>query len=449
SRMRLLSQNRKLIWAAVAALCVGAGAAGSVLGAHAVARTDDANARQAFRQSVSATGIASTVRVATQHEEDLVVGASTFFAANPSATPGEFSAWARWTDALHRYPELARLGFVSLVQTQEPLSTTALASTGGALKPLALRSASTEHPPLRAVPATRTVSRCAAVAELVRTSGNGSAVTHGHCGLSSQLRSSRDSGRSIYSAASSGREKGLGIVTPVYRGGAVPSTVAGRRAAFLGWLHEVLVPGVVLQQALRGHPDTAVRLRYRSGSANFVFASGAPQAGAQSIATNLHKGRTLRSFGAAAGASMLADGNALALLVGGCLLSVLLGLMVFLLGSGRARVVAVMPLPEAPKAPQEDLYDPLTGLPNRALMLDRAQRMLARAGRQSGLLIGALFIDIDWFKDVSEKIGQAAGDQLLTIVAARLEGVVRAQDSVGSLGGDEFVVLVESAARGA
>jgi diguanylate cyclase (GGDEF)-like protein len=50
---------------------------------------------------------------------------------------------------------------------------------------------------------------------------------------------------------------------------------------------------------------------------------------------------------------------------------------------------------------------------------------------------------------VSEKIGPAAGDQLLTIVASRLEGVVRAQDSVGSLGGDEFVVLVESAARGA
>jgi diguanylate cyclase (GGDEF)-like protein len=448
-RMRLLSQNRKLIWAAVAALCVAVGAVGSVLGAHAVARTDDANARQAFRQSVSSTGIASTVRVATQHEEDLVVGASTFFAANPSATPGEFSAWARWTDALHRYPELARLGFVALVQAQEPVTTGALASTGPALKSLALRSASTERAPLRAVPATRSVSHCSAVAELVRSTGNGSTVARGHCTLSSQLRSSRDSGRSISSAASSGHETALGIVTPVYRGGAVPSTVAGRRGAFMGWLHEELVPGVVLAQALRGHPDAAVRLRYRSGSANFLFASGAPQAGAQSLATNLHNGWTLRSFGAAAGAGMLADGTALALLIGGCLLSVLLGLIVFLLGSGRARVVNATPAPAAPKVPHEDLYDPLTGLPNRALMLDRAQRMLARAGRQSGLLIGALFIDIDWFKDVSEKIGQSAGDQLLTIVAARLEGVIRAQDSVGSLGGDEFVVLVESAARGA
>ena len=66
--------------------------------------------------------------------------------------------------------------------------------------------------------------------------------------------------------------------------------------------------------------------------------------------------------------------------------------------------------------PNEDLYDALTGLPNRGLTLDRAERMLARAGRQSGIMVGALFIDIDWFKDVNEKLGNEAGDQLLKIV---------------------------------
>ena len=77
------------------------------------------------------------------------------------------------------------------------------------------------------------------------------------------------------------------------------------------------------------------------------------------------------------------------------------------------------------EVPNEALYDGLTGLPNRALMLDRAETMLARAGRQSGLLVGALFIDIDWFKDVNEKLGEDAGDQLLANVAERLEAVVR------------------------
>jgi len=90
----------------------------------------------------------------------------------------------------------------------------------------------------------------------------------------------------------------------------------------------------------------------------------------------------------------------------------------------------------------------LTGLPNRGLTLDLAERMLARTGRQSGVLAGALIIDIDWFKDVNDKLGKAAGDQLLVTVAGRLANVVRAQDTVGRLEGDRFVVLVESAARG-
>jgi diguanylate cyclase (GGDEF)-like protein len=113
-----------------------------------------------------------------------------------------------------------------------------------------------------------------------------------------------------------------------------------------------------------------------------------------------------------------------------------------------ARPVAKRTPPPKNEEPVEQLYDSLTGLPNRALMLDRAQLMLARAGRQSSMLAGALFIDIDGFKDINNKLGPQAGDQLLEIVAERLVGAVRAQDTVGRLGGDEFVVLVESATRG-
>ena len=161
---------------------------------------------------------------------------------------------------------------------------------------------------------------------------------------------------------------------------------------------------------------------------------------------SLHGGWTLRTFGPPVSASILSHSDALAVLIGGTVLSVLLGLVIFVLGTGRERALALAA--QSRKQPREDLYDPLTKLPNRALMLDRAERMLARAGRQPGLLAGALFIDIDGFKEVNEKLGKAAGDQLLMIVSQRLRNVARAQDTVGRLGGDEFVILVEATARG-
>jgi diguanylate cyclase (GGDEF)-like protein len=225
-----------------------------------------------------------------------------------------------------------------------------------------------------------------------------------------------------------------------------PSGFTARRGAFVGWLREVLLPTVVLAQASQGHPESAVRLRHRVGSSNAVFSAGTPQSGAQSTTTNLHNGWSARSFGGPVGAGVLADWHALVLLIAGILLSVMLALLV-LVGGVRPRPAASAP--KAREVPHEDLYDPLTGLPNRALMMDRAQRMLARASRESGLLAGALFIDIDWFENVNEKLGPAAGDQLLSIVAERLATVIRAHDTVGRLGGDEFVILVESAARGA
>src|SRR5689334_12937218 len=87
-------------------------------------------------------------------------------------------------------------------------------------------------------------------------------------------------------------------------------------------------------------------------------------------------------------------------------------------------------------------HDPLTGLPNRTLILARAEEMLARAERAK-TPIAALFIDLDNFKTINDTLGHGVGDELLKSVAERLEAVVRGNDALGRLGGDEFVVIVE------
>ena len=97
-------------------------------------------------------------------------------------------------------------------------------------------------------------------------------------------------------------------------------------------------------------------------------------------------------------------------------------------------------------AHQENQYkafhDGLTGLPNRDLFLDRLQQALDRSSRD-GVLRAVLFLDIDNFKVINDSLGHKAGDELLTVVAARLRACLRPGDTAARLGGDEFVVLLD------
>ena len=92
-----------------------------------------------------------------------------------------------------------------------------------------------------------------------------------------------------------------------------------------------------------------------------------------------------------------------------------------------------------------ELHDQLTGLPNRALILDRAEHALARA-RRDGTPVALLYLDLDGFKDVNDTNGHGVGDCVLEAVAERFAETLRDADTVGRLGGDEFVVLLEGEA---
>jgi diguanylate cyclase (GGDEF)-like protein/PAS domain S-box-containing protein len=90
----------------------------------------------------------------------------------------------------------------------------------------------------------------------------------------------------------------------------------------------------------------------------------------------------------------------------------------------------------------EGLRDPLTGLPNRLLLMDRARQAFARLHRNRRV-VAMLFIDLDRFKAVNDTYGHGVGDQLLMVISERLGELLRDSDTLSRLGGDEFVILVE------
>jgi len=88
------------------------------------------------------------------------------------------------------------------------------------------------------------------------------------------------------------------------------------------------------------------------------------------------------------------------------------------------------------------LHDPLTGLSNRALLVDRIQRSLNRLDRHAGA-VAAIFVDLDRFKLINDSLGHDVGDRVLTETASRLRAAIRQEDTVARFGGDEFVICAE------
>ncbi|MFZ5427615.1 MAG: diguanylate cyclase domain-containing protein [Thermodesulfobacteriota bacterium] len=100
------------------------------------------------------------------------------------------------------------------------------------------------------------------------------------------------------------------------------------------------------------------------------------------------------------------------------------------------------------KAMHASLHDPLTGLANRILLMDRLSRVIESARREE-TKAAVLFVDLDNFKPVNDKYGHAAGDEVLREAAGRILGEVRGSDTVARVGGDEFVVVLPSQQGGA
>jgi diguanylate cyclase (GGDEF)-like protein len=423
------------VWIVIAALLAVGGVAGAVLGARSVARADAEKSHRVFAQASSQ--IASTLRLAIAQENDLVVSAAVFELENPNASNADFKHWTGEQGAFERYPELSGIATIAFVPRSRlhAFEVRAQADPAGPLGP---------HGTFAIIPPGVRPYYCFIRSAQARGGPSQTPAGVDYCASDPQLIESRGSGQGYdfaVSARALSKTPLLAIETPLYRGGGVPATVAKRRAAFLGWTGIVVVPNVLLESALQGHPGIAVALHDTSGSKILAFTAGHAGQGAQRTTIDLHNGTTVQTYTVVGRAGVFANGNSRALLLSGVLFSVLLSLLVFVLATGRGRALRLV-CDKTEELSFRAMHDALTGLPNRALVIDRAELMLARARRQH-TPTATMFIDVDGFKHVNDTFGHAAGDQFLRVIAARLSGVVRETDTVGRLGGDEFVVLLE------
>ena len=364
------------------------------------------------------------------------MSAQAYIQNDPEATETQFLKWATDISAFRRYPELQGVGVVQIVLRSH-------LRAFEAHQIATWSAAGVDSGPFAIIPPGNRVSYCFASLGLYRSASASLPRGYDFCtGPGNQvLQPTGTASQPSLAPLSFNHVAILSLSVPTYLGGVTPSSSAVRERAFLGWVGVLLVPGIDLRTALAGHPGTAVTLRFGGPASSVVFGAGAALRGARTDTIELHNGWRVSTMGSVIGDGIFATADAIAMLFAGIALSLLLGALILVLGGGRTRAKAQL-FERTRQLRFQALHDPLTGLPNRALILDRTQRMLARA-RRTHLPAAAMFLDLDDFKDINDTLGHQAGDQLLIAVSARLNAALRENDTVGRLGGDEFIVLVD------
>ena len=246
---------------------------------------------------------------------------------------------------------------------------------------------------------------------------------------------------------------GFILYLPIYARGHVHDSVLQRRAHLIGWVYAAFHMNEFMSSLYGTQPD-GLELAMYDGTdpteASLLHRSTASQDAAHlrqpaAISANEYmvvaghswtlSMRTLSAFEERYGRD-----PGMVVGITGSVLSLLLALITWQMVNGRIQALRL-----AAEMTEElrhmAQHDALTDLPNRALFSDRLNQELVRAKRQRGRF-AMLFLDLDRFKPINDSLGHGVGDMLLSQVARRLQDSVRAADTVGRIGGDEFVVLM-------
>ncbi|MGZ5379260.1 MAG: putative bifunctional diguanylate cyclase/phosphodiesterase [Mycobacterium sp.] len=414
------------------------GVFGTFRAAHSVALSDAERSRAAFM--TSSGEIVSTLQLALQNEESLAISASAFFLDHPEASQAEHARWMANVKAFDRYPELEGLSFLVMVEAADLPAYAAEHDADSAGTPDPDRTFQVIPPGDRPYYCFVEVSQTRATFALAPPADFDFCADPTSNG---QIAAARDSGLGSYVPTAAEFGRGLVMQVPLYTTGEVPASIADRQATFVGMLGITLDPAVPLDRALQGHENMAVTLRYHDASSDAAFSNGSVADNARSITTDLANGWTVETFAVVRAGAVFGNTTAMMLLIAGIALSAVPAVLLFVLATSRARAIRLV-TERTGQLRHQALHDALTGLPNRALIMDRIEQLLARNRRHhtNGAL---LFGDLDDFKNVNDTLGHEAGDRLLIAVATRLTSALRDADTLGRMGGDEFVVLIDGA----